>query len=117
MPRPTTRNEPADVRSMPGPPAPSECANSSSPTRVQTARRATCNLYAPNNFASPLGDVNGDGDGYVCLSRTRHLSAGEKAFESHYDPFPLYPYRSRGNKKCKRQIATGTEACPGSHRF
>ena len=52
-------------------------------TRVQTARRAMCNPYAPNNFASPLGDVNGDGDGYVCLSRTRHLSAREKAFESH----------------------------------
>ncbi len=33
-----------------------------------------CNLYAPNNFASPLGDVNRDGEGYVCLSRTRHLS-------------------------------------------
>src|SRR6266480_2137168 len=43
-------------------------------TRVQTACRAMCNLYAPNNFASPLGDVNGDGEGYVCLSRTRHLS-------------------------------------------
>ncbi len=42
-----------------------------------------CNLYAPNNFASPLGDVNGDEDGYVYLSRTRHLSAREKAFESH----------------------------------
>ena len=52
-------------------------------TRVQTARRAMCNLYAPNNFASPLGDVDGDGDGYVCLSRTRHLSAREKDFESH----------------------------------
>ena len=52
-------------------------------TRVQTARRVMFNLYAPNNFASPLGDVNGDGDGYVCLSRTRHLSAREKAFESH----------------------------------
>jgi len=52
-------------------------------TRVQTARRAMFNLYAPNNFASPLGDVNGDGDGYACLSRTRHLSAREKAFESH----------------------------------
>ena len=48
-------------------------------TRVQTARRAMFNLYAPNNFASPLGDVNGDGDGYACLSRTRHLSAREKA--------------------------------------
>jgi hypothetical protein len=48
-------------------------------TRVQTARRAMCNLYAPNNFVSPLGDVNGDGDGYVCLSRTRHLSAPGKA--------------------------------------
>ena len=78
---------------------------------------ARVDLLAADNFASPLGDFNGHGDGYVCLSRTRHLSAGEKAFESHYDPFPLYPYRSRGNKKCKRQIATGTEACPGSHRF
>ena len=47
--------------------------------RVQTARRAMCNLYAPNNFVSPLGDVNGYGDGYVCLSRTRHLSAPGKA--------------------------------------
>jgi len=48
-------------------------------TRVQTARRAVCNVYVPNNFASPLGDFNGDGDGYVCLSRTRHLSAPGKA--------------------------------------
>ena len=51
-------------------------------TRVQTARRAMCNLYAPNNFASPLGDANGDGEGYVCLSRTRHLSMPEKVIES-----------------------------------
>src|SRR6266478_1752623 len=48
-------------------------------TRVQTARRAVRNLYVPNNFASPLGDFNGHGDGYVCLSRTRHLSAPGKA--------------------------------------
>jgi hypothetical protein len=41
-----------------------------------------CNLYAPNNFASPLGDANGDGEGYVCLSRTRHLSMPEKVIES-----------------------------------
>ena len=52
-------------------------------TRVQTACRAMCNLCAPNNFASPLGDAIGDGEGYVCLSRTRHLSAPEKAIESH----------------------------------
>jgi len=43
-----------------------------------------CNLDVPNNFASPLGDFNGDGDGYVCLSRTRHLSAPGKASK----PFP-----------------------------
>ena len=42
-----------------------------------------CNFYAPNNFDPPLGDVNGDGEGYVCLSRTPHLSAPEKAIESH----------------------------------
>jgi len=30
------------------------------------------NLYAPNNFAASRGDANGDGEGYVCLSRTRH---------------------------------------------
>ena len=51
-------------------------------TRVQTARRAMCNLYAPNNFASPLGDANGDGEGYVFLSRTRHLRMPEKVIES-----------------------------------
>ena len=49
-----------------------------------------CNLHAPNNFASPLGDVKRDGDGYVCLSRTRHLSAREKAFEISLGPFALY---------------------------
>jgi hypothetical protein len=50
-------------------------------TRVQTECRAICNLYAPNNFASFLGDANGDGNGYVCLSRTRHLSMPEKVIE------------------------------------
>ena len=59
-------------------------------TRVQTARRAMCNHCAPNNFASPLGDVNGDGDGYVCLSRTRHLSAPGKASK----PFPRISIRN-----------------------
>src|SRR6266576_6812924 len=57
-------------------------------SRVQTACRAMCNLCTPNNFASPLGDANGDGQGYVCLSRTRHLSAPEKAIESHWDLRP-----------------------------
>src|SRR6266481_1895620 len=59
-------------------------------TRVQTARHAVCNLYVPNNFASPLGDFNGDGDGYVCLSRTRHLSAPGKASK----PFPRISIRN-----------------------
>jgi len=45
-------------------------------------RRAMCNLYAPNNFASPLGDANGDGEGYVFISRTRHLRMPEKVIES-----------------------------------
>jgi len=49
----------------------------------QTACRVMCNLCAPNNFASPLGGAIGDTEGYVCLSRTRHLSAPEKAIESH----------------------------------
>ena len=70
-------------------------------TRVQTARRAMFNLYAPNNFASPLGDVNGDGDGYVCRSRTRHLSAREKAFESHYDPSRSTPTEAAETKNVK----------------
>ena len=51
-------------------------------TRVQTACRVTRNLDAPNNFASPLGDANGDAEGYVCLSRTRHLLAPAKAIET-----------------------------------
>ena len=59
-------------------------------TRVQTARRAVRNLYVPNNFASPLGDFNGHGDGYVCLSRTRHLSAPGKASK----PFPRISIRN-----------------------
>jgi hypothetical protein len=59
-------------------------------TRVQTARHAVYNFYVPNNFASPLGDFNGDGDGYVCLSRTRHLSAPGKASK----PFPRISIRN-----------------------
>src|SRR5437773_6046301 len=59
-------------------------------TRVQTARRAVRNLYVPNNFASPLGDFNGHGDGYVYLSRTRHLSAPGKASK----PFPRISIRN-----------------------
>src|SRR6266550_9000968 len=59
-------------------------------TRVQTACRVTCNLYAPNKFASPLGDANGDAEGYVCLSRTRHLSAPGKASK----PFPRISIRN-----------------------
>jgi hypothetical protein len=51
-------------------------------TRIQTACRVTCNPDAPNNFASRLGDANGDAEGYVCLSRTRHLLAPEKAIET-----------------------------------
>src|SRR2546429_8863821 len=70
-------------------------------TRVQTARRAMCKLYAPNNFALPLSDVDGDGDGYVCLSRTRHLSVGEKAFESHYDPSPSTATEASETKNVK----------------
>jgi excisionase family DNA binding protein len=34
-------------------------------TRVQTACRVTCNRDALNNFASPLGDANGDAEGYM----------------------------------------------------
>jgi hypothetical protein len=49
-----------------------------------------CNLYVPNNSASPLGDFNGDGDGYVCLSRTRHLAAPGKAS----NPFPRISIRN-----------------------
>ena len=49
-----------------------------------------CKPYVPNNFASPLGDVNGNGDGYVCLSRTRHLSASGKASK----PFPRISIRN-----------------------
>jgi len=60
-----------------------------------------CKLYAPNNFASSLGDVDGDGDGYVCLSRTRHLSAREKAFKSHYDPSPSTPTEASETKNVK----------------
>src|SRR5207302_1437568 len=48
-----------------------------------------------------LGDVDGDGDGYVCLSRTRHLSAREKAFESHYDPSPSTPTEASETKNVK----------------
>ena len=59
-------------------------------TRVQTARRAVRNLYVPNNFASPLGDFKGHGDGYVCLSRTRHLSAPGNASK----PFPRISIRN-----------------------
>jgi hypothetical protein len=85
-------------------------------TRVQTARRAACNLYAPNNFASPLGDVNGDGDGYVCLSRTRHLPRLKRPL----NPTRIFPSTitaASETKKCKGQIATGTGACPGLPSF
>jgi len=43
-----------------------------------TARHAVCTSMS-QQFRSPLGDFNGDGDGYVCLSRTRHLSRARKA--------------------------------------
>jgi len=34
----------------------------------------------------------------MCLSRTRHLSAPEKAIESHWDPL-LYLYRGPQNQE------------------
>ena len=44
---------------------------------VQIECRAMRNLYAPNNFASPLGDASHHGQGDLCLSCTRHLSMPE----------------------------------------
>ena len=43
--------------------------------RVQIDRRATRNLYAPNNFRSPEGERNGERDGDLSLSPTVHLLA------------------------------------------
>jgi hypothetical protein len=52
----------------------------------------------------------------VCRSRTRHLSAPEKAIECPGSS-PLYHYSGLRNKKSKRQIAAATGARSGVHRF
>ena len=44
----------------------------------------------PITSRHPGGDANGDGEGYVCLSRTRHLSAPGKASK----PFPRISIRN-----------------------
>jgi hypothetical protein len=74
-----------------------------------------CNHHAPNNFDSPLGDANGDGNGDLCLSRTRHPPDEKRRLK--VIRIALYRYRGLKSRKCKTQIATRTGARLSFHHF
>jgi hypothetical protein len=54
-------------------------------SKLNVAHCATCTL--PITLRHPLGDADGDGDGYVCLSRTRHRT------EKSLPKVPLSPWK------------------------